>query len=141
MTGLGVSPMTEGPGVRAERARKRRIHAIFAVSGVVGAALGIGAGVAKQGAWLLTPPAAIAIAVGFVLLLNLSSWFYLRMIDELDRRDNLVACTVGLHFYFTAYPVWWLLWTGGIAPEPMHGVILGTTALATGLAYLWTKLR
>ena len=34
------------------------------------------------------------------------------------------------------YPVWFLLWKGGLVPEPSHAVLFATVLLVSGVGYL-----
>ena len=108
-------------GVRADRVRKRRRWGLIAAVVAAGAALDAIVipmlRPAPAGEAMLPPMVAVVGALIFILLINAGCWIYLRIADELERRDNLVAFTVGFLFNLSAYMAWFMLWTGGLIVE------------------------
>jgi hypothetical protein len=133
--------MIDRPGERAEESRRNRFWLLMAgfmlVGGVIGAALVI----VREGDGSLPAVAAIAVAALLVVALGGGSWYFYRDIDELERRDNLIAGVIALHFYVILYPCWYFLWKGGLVPEPDHEILYIATLIVMTLAYFWKKIR
>ena len=132
-------------GVRAGRARRRRLWAIVLVAVGVGAVLDAVLipmiHPAPPGGAMLPPLLAVAGALTFALLINGGCWLFLQFADELEQRDNLIACTIAFHFNLSAFLAWFLLWTGGLVPSPDAFLLFIATFLVAGFAYGGLKLR
>ncbi|MES2989559.1 MAG: hypothetical protein V4808_16815 [Pseudomonadota bacterium] len=134
--------MTEGPGERAEKARQRRFSLIWGgfmvLGGMIGALL-VALGPDRAG----TIPAALAIAAAalFVIAIPLGSWYFLRDVDEVEQRTNMVASIWGLNAYVMLYPAWYILWKGQLVREPDHEILFITTMIVLSLVYFWKKAR
>jgi hypothetical protein len=133
--------MIEGAGERAERSRSNRFWWIMLGFMLLGAVSGATlVAMEKQGGVM---PALLAI--GLVLLLGIGvlagAWWFLRDIDEVERRDNYIACTIALNFFMVLYAAWYFLWKGALVPEPQHETLFLTTILVMGVTYSWKKLR
>ena len=133
--------MTKGQGERAERSRSLRFWGIMAgfmlLGGIGGAAMVV---MERSGGALST-----ALAVGMVALgtagVGAGAWWFLRDIDEVERRDNYVSCTIGLNFYLIFYIDWYFLWKGAVVREPDHEVLFLATMGVMAATYVWKKLR
>jgi hypothetical protein len=143
-------PMTQndlGPGEAADRARSRRTLIMFAVLGLVGGAVGFTAALIEPREASLTSggsvPAWFAILAALLLVgaVTAGSIVYHRTMDELQRLDNYWAATVGANVLLMAYPVWLILWKGGLVPAPDAMTLYLAVLVSTGLAYAWRKLR
>ena len=98
---------TEGVGVRAAKARQRRIVGILAIAGACGGVAGFFTGFFgdRQGSEVIgTMPPAVAIAMTVVLAAAMlwASRAYLRAVDEVERLTNYWASVVTLYFYMIA---------------------------------------
>jgi hypothetical protein len=86
-----------------------------------------------------------AMAIGLAILLTLGAgggtWYFLRSVDEVERRDNYVAATIALNFYLIVYANWYFLWKGAVVPEPGHEILFIATMIVMSIAYFWKKLR
>ena len=143
-------PMTQndlGPGEAADRARSRRTLIMFAALASIGGAVGFTAALIEPRAAAITAgdslPAWFAILAALLLLgaVTAGSIVYHRTMDELQRLDNYWAATVGANVLLIAYPVWLILWKGGLVPAPDAMTLYLAVLLSTGLAYIWRKLR
>ena len=132
--------MSDGPGERAEKSRSNRFWSLMSgfmlLGGVIGAALALLDHNGSLPAWV-----AIGIVVLLIVGLGGGSWYFYRDIDEVERRDNLWGAAVALHFYVIAYPCWYFLWKGALAPEPDHQALYIATLIVMTIAYLWKKIR
>lgn len=134
--------MAEGPGERAERLRARRYWTISLICGLIGG--GVGATLAYLGdndARALPAAWAVGITIFYVVGLIFGSWLFFRQTDEVDVRDNLIACTIGIYFYATLYPGWYFLWKGGLVSEPDHQLLFIGTMGVIAATYFWKRLR
>ncbi|BCA57408.1 hypothetical protein [Sphingomonas sp. HMP6] len=136
-----------GPGEAADRARSRRTAINFTILALLGGVVGFTAALVEQPDAPIsaggTIPAwfAILAATVFVVAVVAGSVAYYRNMDELQRLDNYWATTVGANVFLLAYPVWLVLWKGGLVPAP-DAMILYLVVLATTMtAYFWRKLR
>jgi hypothetical protein len=128
-----------GPGERAERARRSRKLLVGGVLAVSGFVPGLLVGMTdthtllEGGTW--SPAAAIGLAVGFLTAVGFGSWVLWRQTDEYHRAGQYKAVALAGAFYMIAYPVWFFLWKGGLAGEPLHwALFLGFyLALLVGL--------
>ncbi len=134
-----------GPGETAARARSRRVMLYFVVLAAIGGVIGfVTALLEPHHGGLLSgasiPPAfAIAAAIVTVAAVVIGSLRYHRAIDEFEQRDNLIAGTWGANVLLGGYPVWLLLWKGGLVPEPQHFIMYLAMLLTTGGVYLYRK--
>ena len=136
-----------GPGEAAGRARVRRVWINFALIAGIGAAVGFTAALVEQPHAPLaqggTMPAWFAILAAVVTIgaVAAGSLFYHRNMDELARLDNYWAGTLGANMFLGGYPVWLILWKGGLLPAPSALVLYLAVWATVTAAYLWRKLR
>ncbi|WP_404370886.1 hypothetical protein AB5I39_02830 [Sphingomonas sp. MMS24-J45] len=142
MTGKSV-----GPGEAADRARGRRTIRNFVVLALIGGAVGFTAALVEQRDAPIaaggTMPAwfAILAAAIMVVAVSIGSVLYHRSMDELQRLDNYWAATMGANLLLLGYPVWLILWKGGLLPAPDAMILYLAVFATTMIAYLWRKLR
>jgi hypothetical protein len=143
MTNWGAVMRDAGEGERAEKTRSRRFWLLLVLLVVAGAVLGGVHMTLTKGDPTGTMPLAwgIALAVFYFAAVGIGSWYFFRSVDELEIRDNLLAYTIGAHFYLVLYPGWYFLWKGGLVIEPSHEFLFLGTIIVTGAAYLTLKSR
>ena len=147
MMGTTMKPAEIGPGEAASRARSRRILVNFIALGAVGGVVGFTAAMVELPHAPLnaggTLPAWFAILAVVVLVgaIAVGNFFYYRSMDEVQRLDNYWATAVGANVLLISYPVWLLLWKGGLSPSPDAFLLYIAMFAATTLAYIWRKLR
>jgi hypothetical protein len=136
-----------GLGELADRRRARRKLLVF--SGIFAAGLPIGffAGMLEKGghdgfmAGTL-PPWFAVLAVAVFLLATVGGGLAWRTrMDELDRRDHLQTNSAAGAAIVIGFPVWFLLWKGGLAPAPDAAWLFGAAMLAGAATYLYLKLQ
>jgi hypothetical protein len=137
--------MSDNPGVKAGRTRKRRLWIVFlaavAFGGTIDAVLVTMSRHAPQGGRPVPPVAAVIAAVFVFLLLYCGSWLYWRLADELERQDNLIGFAAGFLFNIGAFALWYVLYLGGLAPRPEAFPLFVSTGVVGFLAYCLMKLR
>jgi hypothetical protein len=147
MMGRGIMARPElSPGEAAERARKQRIWTIIGGLFVAGMAVGFLTARFEVGDGGLLeanlPPTFALIAALFTgaVLIGGSLLFH-RRIDEVERRHNMLAGTIGANALLVGYPIWFILWKGGWVPEPQHWMLFAMVYLVVTTTYLWSKFR
>jgi uncharacterized protein len=134
------------PGERKLKAKRRRwwiIIAMLALAGFIpGFLLGYSEGeglVDPQGVW----PAWIVIllAATFLIAVPIGSLLLYRQMDELERDIHRKAAAMAGGVLVIVYPVWWLLWMGALAPEPIHWVLFLIFYATILLSWLYYRLR
>lgn len=149
MTGKATMTDSQGPGVRAMRAQKKRglVHA--AIFWVVAIALTVGLIMGTrdpaEGPPHFTPEAAVAGAILLPLLTLLTMWVTLRKADEVQRRLVVDAWAASLIVVMFGATSWIFLIGGGLVPEPPGPVVLiagmGAAGASTMLAAFWLRWR
>jgi hypothetical protein len=136
---------TPGIGEKAQRDRERRLRWIMLALGAAGFFTGLFAsGMEREGGGFMDgiPPAfAIGFAVVWMLAIGYGGWRYHKVTDELDRANNRFAAVYAFNAYLIGYPVWFMLWKGGLVPEPSHQTIFVTLYIVMVTLYLWKKIR
>ncbi len=143
MTDLDKSP---NEWEAREAAARRRTYWLF--GGLAGAGFVVGlttALVEPEDAGLMTggtiPPAlAILFAAITIVAIVLGSWRMWRHADELDRTQHLWANSVAVSVAMLSYMLWFLLWKGGLLPEPSAHPIFLATVIAGCATYIWKKV-
>jgi len=141
----GVSD--DQPGERAERQRRARkawtIGAVAAVGMAAGFAMGwrdadnLFSGTSEG--W---PPAmAIAIAASYLLAIVVGGIVLARQTDEVELMGQYKAIAAGGLAYVVVYPLWFVLWMGNLAPEPMHAALFALFWLTLVAAFLFYRYR
>jgi hypothetical protein len=144
MMGKQVMTEQEGPGVRADRARKRRmaafavIYVVVAIAFIVGVRLATPEPVAVS--HRLTPNVALAVAALFPLLFGGAMVIIWRMLDEVAHRIVLWAWAIAFVVNAFATVSWAFLWQGGWVPQPDAMALLMSSALCVMIA-AWVKQR
>lgn len=144
MRDLRADP-TPGAGEAALKARRRRLYTIIGALMLSGFVIGFfSARFEREGGGFLDGiPAAWAVTASIVFLLacTIGTWRYYKVVDELERHDNRWAMMMSLNLYLIGYPIWFLLWKGGLVPEPSHEIIFVALYVALMAAYGWKKIR
>ena len=144
---MGKQAMTEqeGPGVRADRARKRRmavfaiVYVVVAIAFIVGVRLATPEPVALS--HRLTPDVALAVAVLFPLLFGGAMVIIWRMQDEVARRIVLAAWAIAFVVEAFATMSWAFLWQGGWVREPnATALFLGSVVVTMVVAWVRARL-
>ncbi len=80
----------------------------------------------------------LSVAIGIVLP-TVTYYWHKRVIDEQEEAAYRTGALIAIYAFWFIAPVWWLLWRGGMLPEP-NGVALYlmTTFVAT-IIWFWKK--
>ncbi|HYD14374.1 MAG TPA: hypothetical protein VEC11_16130 [Allosphingosinicella sp.] len=139
---------TEGAasGEVLERNRRRRKFWIIGTLFVAGFVGGFTAGFTQADDLLdpnhFWPPAlAISLAAAFLVVVIVGAIFYGRHLDEFEKAAKQKSVVAAAGAYVLVYPVWLLLWKGGLVREPMHFVIFIGFVAVMGLAKLFHRVR
>ena len=140
----GSEPL--GPGEQQEKARRTRKAWIIGGATVVGMIAGVATGYRDAGHFFDAsnpwPPAlAVGLAISYLVVVIAGGIALARHTDEfeLQRQYRIVAAAALV--YALIYPVWFVLWMGGLVPEPMHAVLFLTFWLSMFGAFLFYRFR
>lgn len=132
-----------GEGARAHRSSQRRfvigswiIVLLIAVIAVILRLMSHGTGPGS-----LPPAGAAAAAAAFVIVIASGVWWSFRIVDEVERRYSLVACTFGFFTQITLLAAWTVLWLGGLVIAPSALAIFVASGLSSVAAYAVVRIR
>jgi hypothetical protein len=145
MMGSKATAEGDGPGIRASRAKRRRLMLIGLANLTVSIALIVWLRMAKHKPdadfAVLPPQAAVAAAVLTPLIWIVTLRVTLRTMDELIRRMIVDSYSAGFVAIVAGWGSWLMLWLGGLAPKPEPTVlVLGGVLVVLG-ALAWMRLR
>ncbi|KRA84314.1 hypothetical protein [Altererythrobacter sp. Root672] len=141
----------EGPGVRADRASKKRLLVFQGIYALAATALMVGLMSGRRdpvdGFPPFTPEAGVAGAVLLPLLTLVTMRFALRMLDEVFRRIVVDAWAVSFVVTIFGATSWLFLVAGGVVPEPPARAVFlsllaggGVTVLITAVWLRWRRV-
>jgi MFS family permease len=132
-----------GEGARAQRSGQRRfvigswiIVLLIAVIAVALRLISRGTGPGS-----LPPAGAVAAAAAFVIVITSGVWWSFRIVDEVERRYSLIACTFGFFAQISLLAAWSVLWLGGLVIAPSALAIFVASGLVSVAAYGVIRLR
>jgi len=133
--------MSENFGTVAESRRRRRYWTLMALSLAAAIVIGLTGRILGTPYGPIAPAAAVGLAAAILLLMAVGNWVYFRSIDELELASNLVAGLWGFYAFVVGWPLWHILWRGGLAPEPeMLPLYLFAVAVAVA-GFLWKRFQ
>lgn len=131
--------------------RERLNRNIMIVCAVLGGLIGIGLSVISDndgetlsafGDSPLPPALAIGFAVFWGVIMPLLSWYWhKRATDELENEAFRSGAVMACYVLWIAAPVWWMLWRGGLLPEPDGVAIYMATIFTALIVWQWKKYR
>nr|WP_166176144.1 hypothetical protein [Altererythrobacter segetis] len=132
-----------GEGARAHRQGQRRFLIGSWIIVILIAAIAVALRLMShgKGPGSLPPAGALAAAAAFVIVIALGVWWSFRVVDEVERRYSLIACTVGFFAQITMLAAWTVLWLGGLAIAPSALAIFVASGLSSVAAYAVVRLR
>ncbi|MGL4488817.1 MAG: PEP-CTERM sorting domain-containing protein [Rhizobiaceae bacterium] len=133
--------MNDNIGEKNELKKRLRVWAGVATLAGAGAVVGFLVAIMETDgptfmARQLDPNTAIWLALATALVLIFGSWFYWRNIDEVERNSNIVGTASGGGTLILCYPPWFLLWKGGLVPEPSHVAMFLIVCVSGALVFL-----
>lgn len=140
------SSRTEPTGEARLKQRERRILAIKGGLFVAGLLSGLIAGylVGENGfdpaaRWPAT--LSVSLAVTYLAAMAAGTVLLHQLYDEVERRIQDKAVAAAGLFYALSYPVWFVLWKGGLLPEPSHWQLFLGFYVALAGSYLFYRFR
>jgi hypothetical protein len=132
-----------GEGTRAHRAGNRRFGLGMLILIALAGAIGVSLHLMRHGSGpgSIPPLDAIAVAIGFTLVIAVGGWWGFRAVDEVEQRYSMIAATVGFFTQLAAVMAWTVLWIGGVMTAPSAFAILLASALASVIAYAALRIR
>lgn len=147
MTSSPEATMADGDWQGRARQRRRRINTVVGTLFSIGLISGFMVGFFEdEKAGLVTansiPPwLAVVSAITFVIAVTYGSWKLMKVSDELERTINTKATVMAGNVMLIGYPTWFILWKGGIVPEPDALWLFVSGIAASALTYAWYKFR
>lgn len=138
---------------RREKLNRNIIVACGLVGGVIGVVLAaIGISGSRDNAEFdpisllvtgpIPVPAALAIVFVWAVVMPAIAWFWhTRVIDEQEASAYRDGGYYAAYAYLMLTPTWWLLWRGGLLPEPDGVAIYLTFSLIWSAVWFWKKYR
>jgi hypothetical protein len=132
-----------GEGTRAHRAGNRRFGLGMLILIALAGAIGVSLHLMRHGSGpgSIPPLGAIAVAIGFTLVIAVGGWWGFRAVDEVEQRYSMIAAMVGFFTQLAAVMAWTVLWIGGVMTAPSAFAILLASALASVIAYAALRIR
>lgn len=84
---------------------------------------------------------ALALAFFWVICMPIICYYYYKLADEQEIYATRIGTYYSLYIYMIGAPTWWILWRGGLVPEPNGVIIYFITIFSFGGIYLWKKHR
>jgi hypothetical protein len=135
--------MTDGDnfGTVAERQRRRRYWTLMGLATAAALVLGVAGRILGTPYGPIDPAAAIGLAAALLLLMLVGNWVYFRNIDELEVASNLVGGFWGFYTFIIGWPLWHILWRGGLVPKPEMLPLYIAAALIAVVGFLWKRFQ
>jgi len=88
------------------------------------------------------PALAIILAIVFTIVMPIIVYIWqTRASDEQEMHVLRTAAYYAFYLYIIGAPTWWILWRGGLVPEPNGIAIYFITLYTYGAIMLWKKYR
>lgn len=131
----------ENFGAAAERRRRRRYWTLMGLALVAAVMIGLTGRILGTPYGPIAPGAAIALAAALLLFTVVGGWVYFRNIDELEVAANLVGGFWGFCAFIVGWPLWHMLWRGGLAPEPEVLPLYLIAGIVSVIGFLWRRFQ
>jgi uncharacterized membrane protein YciS (DUF1049 family) len=147
MTSSPEASMAEGDWQTRAQKRQRRINTVIGTLFCIGLVSGFLVGFFEDeqaglvSANSIPPWLAVVTAIVFVVAVTFGSWKLMQVSDELERVIHTKTTVVAGNAMLIGYPVWFILWKGGIVPEPDAFWLFVAGFVSSTLAYAWYKFR
>jgi hypothetical protein len=90
----------------------------------------------------VSPVIALILAFFWAVIMPVTLWFWhKRAIDEQEASAYRDGGYYSAYAFLIGAPTWWMLWRGGLAPEPDGVVIFMLFALLWSAVWFWKKYR
>lgn len=127
--------------------RKKRINTVVGALFLIGLISGFLVGFFEDdqagllAANSIPPWVAIGSTVLFVVAVSFGSWKLMKVSDELERAVHTKTTVFAGNVVLIGYPAWFILWKGGLVPEPSAHWLFVAGMISSVLAYAWYKYR
>ena len=148
MTGLVMKNEGKEPLSPKERLNRNLLTGCMVLGGVMGGAMGLAqsrTGSDDMALFSNSPlPTTIVLIFAFVWVVIVPgiAWYWHRYaVDEQERHAYREGAYYAFYTYIIGAPLWWVLWRGGLVPEPNGIIIYYVTLSICGVVWLWKKYR
>lgn len=136
----------EATGEAREAARRRKRGLVIGALFVAGLFTGFYVGHQEaetffDGGSFWSPTVSLVLAGIYLVALIGGSLVLNGVMDEHERHRGYKTASLAGAVYLTVYPLWFLLWKGGFAPEPIHWLLFVLFWLSLALGTLWYRFR
>ncbi|HYW17660.1 MAG TPA: hypothetical protein VE891_16085 [Allosphingosinicella sp.] len=130
----------ENVGALAERQRRRRYWTLMGLALAAAVVIGLAGRILGTPYGPIAPAAAIGLAAALLVLTVVGNWVYFRSIDELEVASNLIGGFWGFYAFMVGWPLWHILWRGGLAPQPEFLPLYMGAGVVALAGFLWKRL-
>lgn len=147
MTSSTEAAMVEADWQARAQRRKARWYATCAILLGMGLLTGFLLGYfEKDGTDLMAAnsiPTSIAILTVLIMgvALTVGQYYFVASSDELERRNMLNAVAMSGNVILVGFPLWFILWKGGLVPAPDAFALFAAAYAANIATYFWYKFR
>ncbi len=132
---------------RRERLNNRMVAAFAVAGGLMGVVLAVSGDLGSQNPDIfssgpIAPGIAIALALVIGIIMPFGSWYWhMRVIDEQESQAYRSGALLAVYAFWIGAPVWWLLWRGGLAPQPDGIALYLMTIFIALIVWFYEKYR
>jgi hypothetical protein len=138
-------PNEREPLTKKERQSRNILIGCLLLGGVLGGAMAMVSPDLGDDPWAafgdsaIPVTAAVIFAAIWTIILPAVTYFWTRSVDEQEVHAYKEGAYYAFYFYMIAAPAWWILWRGGLLPEP-NGVIIYYVTIII-MSAVWIKKK
>lgn len=84
---------------------------------------------------------ALALAFFWAIIMPIICYYWYKNVDEQEMHAVRIGAYYSLYIYMIGAPTWWILWRGGLVPQPNGIIIYIITVYSFCGIWLWKKYR
>lgn len=132
---------------RREKLYNRILIGCGLLGGVIGLALAVTDNLGADEASLfasgpISPILAIILSVAIgVISPAITIYWHKHVVDEQEEAAYRTGALIAMYAFWFIAPVWWLLWRGGMLPEPNGVALYLMTTFVALIVWFWKKYR
>lgn len=130
---------------RREKLYNRILIGCGLLGGVIGLALAMTDNLGAEEASLfasgpISPILAIIVSAAFgIILPAITIYWHKHVVDEQEEAAYRTGALIAIYAFWFIAPVWWLLWRGGMLPEPNGVALYLMTTFVALIIWFWKK--
>jgi len=135
-----IEKTMDNPGERAIAERSQRCRRMTGVYVAAAALIVMGTWLFKRDGGQIAPSWAVTLSLLYAAILIVGGWLTDRQSDEVEWQYGLFATSFAARFYMLAFPVWYFLAKGQLAPEPDQLLLFVGFVVMGAVGYTFKKL-